>query len=406
MPKTPYDAVLDAARELPRVSTALAAEMLGASLLGSVYALAERDRATVVRDFVGAFLRHTSRRRTEAARATRAVFAALVPQAAGAHRARSAPDLPVWADQLGKVRLCGSWAYGDVYGDQTSYLATFAYDDPHLGGEEHAVVVLVDHNIGIVKDLFVGEPADRLLTEVRKGAETDELVWLSEVDPATLRAQVESYLRVTDELSNLPDGGSMATDRMLVGARLALLPPTDLLPPVAPSTVDDPVGLVESFLSSPDAHTLERTGEPDEATLRYAVRLILDFTQDGPDGDPLRWSPAVVGLFLLDWVQRRAVLDDDDVTVLPEVLRAWTRWAAGQRGLPQPARAAIDEAIDVMAPEFARLYASGERRGPAVAAVAELLAEGIDPGDDVAVQRWLASRPTDPPASGTIPRPR
>ena len=50
-----------------------------------------------------------------------------------------------------------------MYGDQTSYLATFAYDDAELGGPEHAVVALVDHNIGIVKDIFVGGPAERIL---------------------------------------------------------------------------------------------------------------------------------------------------------------------------------------------------------------------------------------------------
>lgn len=404
MSKTPYDAVLAAARELPQVPTALAAEMLGASLLGSVYAVAERDRATAVRDFVGAFLRHTARRRTPAARVARAVFAALVPEAAGAHRLPSTVDLPAWAAQLGRVRLCGSWAYGDVYGDQTSYLATFAYEDPDLGGDEHAVVVLVDHNIGIVKDLFVGEPADRLLAEVRKGAENDDLVWLAEVDPGTLRAQVESYLRITDELASLPDGGSMATDRVLVGARLALLPSTGAatLPESAPVELGS---VVESFLASPAGRGLDRDSEAADAAVRYAVRLIIDFTQDGPDCDPLRWSPAVVGLFLLDWVQRRAVLDDDDVAVLPRVLRAWTGWAAEQRRLPAAARATIDEAIDVMAPEFARLYASGERRSPAVAAVAELLAEGIDPADQEAVREWLAQRSDEPPG-GAIPRPR
>ena len=61
------------------------------------------------------------------------------------------------------MRLTGTYAYGDVYGDQTSYLATFAYEDDESGGPEHAVVALVDHNIGITKDVFVGGPAERIL---------------------------------------------------------------------------------------------------------------------------------------------------------------------------------------------------------------------------------------------------
>jgi hypothetical protein len=405
MPNTPYDAVLQAARNLPRVETALDAEMLGAALLGSVYAVAEGQRAATVREFVGGFLAHTARRRTDAARAVRTVFAALVPEATGAAGVRPGQRSPGWADQLGKVTLVSAVAYGDVYGDQTSYLATFAYDEPEHGGDEHAVVVLVDHNIGIVKDVFVGRPADRVLHEVRKAAETDELVWLSDVDPATLRAQVSFYLQVTDGLSVLPDEGSLATDRALVGARLAQLPGNGT--PVVTTPGIDPAELVPSFLDSPQAASLDRSGEQAEAAVQYAVRLILDFTQDAPDADPLRWSPAVAGLFLLDWVHRRAVLDNDDVAALPGVVRAWAAWAAAQRELPAAAAAATDEAIELMAPEFVRLYGTGERRGPAATAMGQLLADGVNPDDDTALQAWLTEHPGSDNGSGpTIPHPR
>lgn len=404
-PETPHEAVLHAARDLPKVETALAAEMLGGALLGSVYALAAGgERAQAVREFVGEFLTRTTRRRTGAARALRTVFAALAPAAAGAARVRPGPDPPRWSSELGNVRPVGCWAYGDVYGDQTSYLATFAYQDPERGGAEHAVVALIDHNIGIVKDLFVGQPASRLLYEVRRAAETDELVWLSEVDPGTLRAQVSFYLGVTDGLAVLPEEGSLATDRVLAAARLDLLPDGGRGPDGGGPA--DPGELVPSFLDSPQARALDRTSDEAEASVQYAVRLILDFAQDAPDADPLRWSPAVAGLFLLDWVHRRAVLDDDDVATLPGVLRAWTAWAGERRGLPAAAAAATDEAIETMTPELARLHGTGERRGEAATAVAELLADGVDPADEAAVNRWLAAR--DGPGDGPhpIPRPR
>ena len=123
------------------------------------------------------FLAATSRRRSAAATTIRAVFARLVPDAGGAARVRPGAQAPAWADQLGRVRLTGSWAYGDVYGDQTSYLATFAYDDGAVGGPEHALVALVDHNIGITKDVFVGGPAERILDQVRQMCASDELTW-------------------------------------------------------------------------------------------------------------------------------------------------------------------------------------------------------------------------------------
>ena len=56
-PQTPYDAVLHAARDVAKLDYALDAEMLGAALLGSVYAVAETDRDAAVREFVGRFPR-------------------------------------------------------------------------------------------------------------------------------------------------------------------------------------------------------------------------------------------------------------------------------------------------------------------------------------------------------------
>jgi len=404
MPETPYDIVLHAARELPQVDTALTAELLGAALLGSVYAVADGQRAEAVREFVGGFLAHTARRRTLRARAIRAVFAGLVPEARGAARVRPGADAPRWSAELGRVRPVGTWAYGDVYGDQTSYLATFAYQDPAAGGPEHAVVALVDHNIGIVKDMFVGQPASRVLDEVRRAAEADELVWLSEVDPGTLRAQVSFFLEITDGLAVLPEEGSLATDRALAGSRLALLPAG--APRPQPPAPVDPAQLVPSFLESEQAAGLDRSAEE----LQYAVRLILDFAQDSPDADPLRWSPAVVGLFLLDWVHRRAVLDDADVAALPRVLRAWVGWAAVRRGLPAAAAAATGETVELLTPELVRLHSTGERRGEAAAAMGRLLAEGVDPDDETALQAWLDSQPDPASDNGNgpnhIPRPR
>ena len=82
-PQTPYEAVLNAARDVAKLDCALDAEMLGTALLGSVYAIAEEDRAGAVRAFVGGFLTATARRRTASATTIRTVFAA-----PGARRAR------------------------------------------------------------------------------------------------------------------------------------------------------------------------------------------------------------------------------------------------------------------------------------------------------------------------------
>ncbi|MGW5556585.1 hypothetical protein ACWER9_05070 [Micromonospora sp. NPDC003944] len=392
-PQTPYDAVLHAARDVTKLESALDAEMLGSALLGSVYAIAETDRDAAVREFVTGFLAATARRRVAAATTIRQVFATLVPTAEGTERVRPGSQAPTWTTQLGRVHLTGSWAYGDVYGDQTSYLATFAYDD-ELGGSEHALVALVDHNIGITKDIFVGGPAERILDQVRQMCADDELTWFRTEDPARLRGEVARHLAITDDMGELPGEGSLATDRALVGARLAMLPtaaeptgPTEVEPLSAAERTD----LVRRFLAAPEAvrFGLDSVDGPELASLHFCLSLLLDHSASFPDADPMRWSPAVSGLFLLDWVHRRAVLDMDDAAMLPRVLRAWARYSSRQRGLSEAATARTDEAIEEMVPEFARLYSTGERRSPATAAVAQLMADGVDPDDPAALDAWI-----------------
>ncbi|SCE79382.1 hypothetical protein [Micromonospora chokoriensis] len=392
-PQTPYDAVLHAARDVTKLESALDAEMLGSALLGSVYAIAETDRDTAVREFVTGFLAATARRRIASATTIRQIFARLVPEAEGTERVRPGSQAPSWAGQVGRVHLTGSWAYGDVYGDQTSYLATFAYDDA-AGGSEHALVALVDHNIGITKDIFVGGPAEQILDQVRQMCADDELTWFRTENPGRLRGEVARHLAVTDELSELPGEGSLATDRALVGARLAILPTA--IEPTGPAEVEplsaaERTDLVRRFLAAPEATRfgLDSVDGPELASLHFCLSLLLDHSATFPDADPMRWSPAVSGLFLLDWVHRRAVLDMDDAAMLPRVLRAWTRYASRQRGLPEAATTRTDEAIEEMVPEFARLYSTGERRSAATAAVAQLMADGVDPDDPAALDAWI-----------------
>ncbi|WP_229075474.1 hypothetical protein [Actinoplanes sp. DH11] len=390
-PQSAYEAVLHAARDVTKLGCALDAEMLGTALLGSVYSVATEHRAEAVRDFVGRFLSETSRRGTPEAVTIREVFAALVPDADGAAQVGHDGRAPSWVDQLGRVRPTGFYAYGDVYGDQTSYLATFAYDDDSAGGPEHAVVAVVDHNIGITKDVFVSAAADGLLTQVRELCTADDLTWFRSEDPGRLRDEVGRHLEITDELGDLPSDGSLATDRALAAARLALLPAVTTPPldePSGPTGAD----LAHDFMSSPEAARAglpELSSDADQASFSFCLSLILDHAESLPGGDPLRWSPTVAGLFLLDWVHRRAVLDMDDAAMLPRVVRAWSAYTAHRRSLPADAVAETESAMEELIPEFARLYTTGERRSPATAAVAQLIAEGVDPNDASAIDAWL-----------------
>ncbi|MEU4557223.1 hypothetical protein AB0F72_02455 [Actinoplanes sp. NPDC023936] len=391
-PQTAYEAVLHAARDVTKLGCALDAEMLGAALLGSVYQVAAEHRAEAVRDFVGQFLSKTGP--VAEAVTIREVFAALVPDADGAAEVGHDDRAPSWGAQLGRVHPTGCFAYGDVYGDQTSYLMTFAYEDSSDGGPEHAVVAVVDHNIGIAKDLFVSTAAGTLLSQVRQLCEADELIWFRTEDPGRLREEVGRHLEITDDLSELPSDGSLATDRALAAARLALLPVLTTPPLEEPSGAPAGADLARDFADSPEA-AAEGLPDADRNSFAFCLSLILDHADSLPGGDPLRWSPSVAGLFLLDWVHRRAVLDMDDAAMLPQVVRAWTAYAGRRRGLPAAAIDQTRSVVEELVPEFVRLYSTGERRSPATAAVAQLIAEGVDPSDTSAIEAWLEANRDD-----------
>jgi hypothetical protein len=366
VPPSVVELILAGTRDITRVPTALDAEVLVSTLVGGGYAAFEPDRGPALAELVSAL--------REAASGPVAAVLTATPT-----------DEVPWGVALGTVRPTGAWAYGDRYGDQTGYLATFAYADEEHGGPEHAIVFLVDHTVGLITDLVVIAPASALLDQIR-AADGDEMTWHASLDLSAVRAAADAYLRATDLADELPGAESFAGNRYLAGERLALLP--------TPSTVDRPESdedLVKEFLESPEARLsgiARATGDKREA-VGYALGLCTGFAT-ARGGDPLRWSPRAVEAFLLEWVHGRAVLDPQDAGALPDVLAAWVSWAGRRVGLPEPAVAETLDRLDALRPEFVRLVATGEKQSPAVRATAQLVAEGVDLADPAAVEAWLA----------------
>jgi hypothetical protein len=412
--------VLRAARDLDKVATAFDAELLLSTLLGSVYAGSLPDRAAALALFGRTLREYLAATDSRPARVAARVLGALAPDtpepgasapgtlasgalasgalASGAERPAEGTGGPAWLSALGAVRVTGGYAYGDRYGDQTSYLITYAYRDEPLGGPEHAVVILVDHNLGLVKDLVVAAPASAMLDRLRESVITDEaaMTWLAEVDPATVRAASAGYLRATDTVAELPESESLTSNWALVAARLAIVEGAPVPADVPPAPEVDREALIAEFLNSPEARLAGLAGGSGERreAVTYSLGLIIDFA-DTRGGDPLRWSPRAVEVFLLDWVHGRAVLDSRDADALPDALGAWVLWAGRRLGLPDIALQATFDEVSAVRAEFARLCATGERQSPAVRATARLIAEGVDLADEQAVEAWLNTYQSD-----------
>lgn len=372
-----YDLFLSVAGDLDRAETAYDAELVVSTMLGAAYAIADGDRAAVLVETTDGLSRHLAGRNTRHAALLAAVLATH-QTSPPATEGRETPetqddphDSPDWLPQLATVRSTGAHTFGDLQGVQVTYLASFAYGDPAVGGPEHVVAAVVDHELGHVRDLFVAAPAGAVLGQLEAAVATDPNLRLAEVAPGELRQQVERHLAATDGLATLPDTRSLTSDRALAGQRLRLLPEPD-----EQLTVAD-------FLEAPEAARLKRS---DEESLTFALKLISGFAAE----DPLRWNPATIEEFLLEWLPARALLDRADIELVPTVLSAWVRWAGRMSGSAPRDVAKNVAAVATSRAEFAQRARSGSHRSEAASAMIEMLTDGIDVNDDDAVARWLA----------------
>lgn len=368
VPRTPFQAVLAAAADLPGAPTALDAELIGSALLGSVYAVSAPDRSAAVRRFVAGFRAATAR--DPAAAVPAAVFAALTggapaptdrPPAAGgipaAHPAGGAG--PAWVPALGRVTATGTLAYGDVYGDRSAFAATFAYVDP-AGGPEHAVVVSVDHASATVAEAFAIRSAEAFRESLAPLA-GDPLSWYASPAPAAVTARMRAAFTRPDTAAGRPDDAAAGADRILIAARLAALGP----PPAAGGGEESADGgeesadgggadLTRQFLDSPEAASagLSAADGPRAASRDFCLTLLWRYHDGSPD-DVRRWSPRKVTRLLTDWVPAHAVLDATDRVLLPRVLAALATWGARLRALPAPALLTTLSTIETLAPTVA-----------------------------------------------------
>jgi hypothetical protein len=122
-----------------------------------------------------------------------------------------------------------------------------------------------------------------------------------------------------------------------------------------------------------------------DTVARSLADLLLDYGDGYMTSGPLCWSPEQVGLFLADWLPRKAVLDAEQRAGLPDVLRRWVRYALERRAVDPEWIGPVVEAVDTFLPAFAEAFDDTAAWGPAKQVAAELAARGIDLSDSEAV---------------------
>ena len=288
---------------------------------------------------------------------------------------------PAWTDLVGRATFEAAWAWTDEFGDQDMIVASFRYP----GSDPHGISLTADHNFqGLFRQAAVGPDPDRLRQIWFETAQVP-LRPITASDLATRWAAGTYWYRA---YIDPPVYDSVPPLMALLEARAAALPKPRAQKEAEPMTDRERSELIDRFLASAPAVEAGLQPEPDGPD-EFLVDRLLDFRENHAEGNVLRWSPIVVEIALLDWTPRKMILEADDIDRLPQVLRAFVRFAGPQTGLADEDVAETLAAIDQFEPQFRDMMARGEAAGPAARIARQMAIDGVDVTDAAAVERWI-----------------
>ncbi len=270
--------------------------------------------------------------------------------------AERAHPLPRWLAELHRATAAArAIEVTDVLGDGDNLLVAVTLP----GGHPLTAVVYVDHNLGtLVKDAFVlPEGLDGVLTQLVAASSDDPDLTARPLDPADARARITDAVR-TGAMSLPPiETDTWPSARALVEWMTGLLPAGGTgyeWPEWDDAALDD---LARRFRASPFAEGVDDPGD--------MLSTLLSFGADYAPGDPMRISPVVVELLLLDRIPRKVVAAVEDLAPAPDLLRAFIRYCHHERGIRPALTEQTLAAVDAYEPEYQELIRSDRPQGPA-----------------------------------------
>jgi hypothetical protein len=238
----------------------------------------------------------------------------------------AAASAPAWIEQIGESEIVGAAVISEAVFDDAR---TVLLESRHPDGETMVVGVLIDRNLGgLAKDVLLAESIEQVAGAIGHHFTGDEAeLELKRVEPGVAAGLIRAAIVRTDMTWDPP-----VDDDFWPGRALALLRADQTPGTVEPSelSVEDGDRLRDEFLAAPEGREFAPDG--DEA---WVASLAIDFCVGYCGGDPLRWSPVVVELFMSDWVPRKVLATPELLACLPGALDAWVRFAARRRGIPE-----------------------------------------------------------------------
>jgi hypothetical protein len=181
-----------------------------------------------------------------------------------------------------------------------------------------------------------------------------------------------------------------------LGLEAGVFPRLVLEPPRGPLNIDPEddeafENLSEALLEQFDEEVLSSHGE-DDPVFRggdYVAGSMLHFKHGYGDSRLGHWTRADLEEYLLDHYPRKLSADDDLVACVPDCVGAFIRFLDERELLTGDTPAELESACRELRPRFERAARDRRGWGPAKAITTEMLAEGVDLGDERAVSAWM-----------------
>jgi hypothetical protein len=256
----------------------------------------------------------------------------------------------------------------------------------HPDGKAHAVAVLVDNNLGgMATDVLIADSIGRVAEVMREHRQPDSDLTLQRIPPGVAAGRIRAALELTDMTWDPPVSEDFAALRALALMRADEAPGYVVAGQRPEMSGAQRARLRDEFLGAPEG----RSFEPDSEEA-YDVSLAIEFCADYVDGRPLRWSPAVVEMFMAEWIPHKVLADAELFKRLPVALDAWVRFAGRKSKLPEWAIAATRDAIPRWQETMVRRSNDPAAAGPAKQILTAARNAGVDLEDGDALKTFVA----------------
>lgn len=253
---------------------------------------------------------------------------------------------PRWLRRLSPPRALRALEMSHVLGDGDNVML----DVRTANDDAMTLVVYIDHNLGtLVKDAFVvDEPLSILEDRFQELSADEPDTTFVELDLADARARIGEAIELAAITYPPLETETWPACRPLVEWVLRHLPAGGTGYVRADWSEEKRDELIEGFVTSP------RAPEVPADDARDLAHVMVWFACDYGPGDPLRWSPVSVEIFLTDFLARKALVPQETLRRAPMVLEAFVLFAHDQQGIRAELTAETLASIEQYAPDFRR----------------------------------------------------